>query len=409
METVENQTPTPRRRRRRLVVGSIVALGSLVMTLLLAEVAVRLFAAHPYGSEGELTGMYSNDGQRSFRLTPGFRGQMTVEDRSLPIELNGLGMRSPELQPRRPTELRVLCLGDSFVFGYGVRGEEAFPSVLRDQLTDRLEREVVTGNAGVPGHGTVDMTGILAYQRHAFDADVVVASIYLGNDFEDDFVLTKIMVQGHFMVGQPQMPGEWARMFQTTWRGRLAMRSRLALYIEQWLLGNAPSLALQPTPTAEELTAFAGFPPPAQRLAGLFMDARDEELFRDQATGLAGIPRILARVQESLTRIRELAGDSPVVVLIFPTSYHVDELLWQSRLEDLGLDPSDFRIGLVQQRLGALVAELGLPVLDFTPVIRAMPDPQSVFLPVNKHFNAMGHQMVAEHLAVEIVELLSRD
>ena len=406
---VGNQKPTPRRGRQRLVVGSIVALGSLVVTLVLAEIGVPLFAAHPYGPEGELTGMYSNDGQRSFRLTPGFRGQITVADRSLPIELNRLGMRSPELQPRRASELRVLCLGDSFVFGYGVRGEEAFPSLLRDQLADRLERQVVTGNAGVPGHGTVDMTGILAHQRNAFDADVVVASIYLGNDFEDDFVLTKIMVQGHFMVGQPQMPGEWARMFQTTWRGRLAMRSRLALYIEQWLLGNAPSLALQPTPTAEELTAFAGFPPPNQRFAGLFMDAVNDKLFRDEATGRAGIPRIFARVRESLTRIRELSGDSPVVVLIFPTSYHVEEELWEGRLEELGLDPAEFRMGMVQRRLGELCAELGLPVLDFTPLFRALADPQSVFLPVNKHFNTVGHRMVAEHLAVEIVELLSRD
>ncbi len=187
------------------------------------------------------------------------------------------------------------------------------------------------------------------------------------------------------------------------------MRSRLALHIEWWLLDNAPSLALKPTPNEEELRAFSGFPPPPQRFGGMFMDAVNEELFRDEVTGLACIPKILAQVRESLTGIRELSGDSPVVVLIFPTSYHVEEELWEGRLEELGLDPSEFRMGMVQRRLGELCAELGLPVLDFTPLFRALADPQSVFLPVNKHFNTVGHRMVAEHLAVEIVELLSRD
>lgn len=387
----------------------MVAVGTLLLTLVLLEIGVRLFTAHPYGPEGELTGMYVNDGESSFLLAPGFRGQMTVEDRVLPVELNDLGMRSPEIGPRRPGELRVLCLGDSFVFGYGVRGEDTFPSILGDELAGRLERDVVTGNAGVPGHGTVDMTRVLAHQRDAFDPDVVVASIYLGNDFVDDFVLTKIMVQGHFMVGQPQMPGHWARTFQTTWRGRLAMRSRLALFVEQWLLANAPSLALQPIPTPEELAAFAGFPPPEQRFGGLFMDAVDEEQFRDAATGAAGIPRILDRVGQSLTRIRELAGEALVVVLAFPTSYHVDEALWTSKLAELGFDPSDFRIGLVQERLGELCAGLGLALVDFTPLIGELQDPQSVYLPVNKHFNAAGHRLVARHLAAEIADLMSRE
>jgi lysophospholipase L1-like esterase len=371
------------------------------------ELGLRWFTDHPAGAEGELDGMYVNDGENSYRLRPGYRGGFTIEGRKLPVTLNSLGMRSPEPEPRRPGQLRVLCLGDSFVFGYGVRDEEAFPTVLGGELAGDPQREVVTGNAGAPGHGTVDMVHQFRHYRDSFDADLVVASIYLGNDFEDDFILSKIIVRGHFMAG-PSMPNYWARTLQSTWRGRLAMRSRLALRVEGFLMANVPGLALQPMPTAEEIQAFAGFPPPDQRHAGLFMDAVDEDRFADEATGLAAIPRILARVEESLGRIQELAGKIPVVVLILPTSYHVDETVWSAELDRLGLDPSAFQIGLAQERLVAICSRLGLPHVDFTELARELDDPQSIFLPENLHLNPHGHRLVARRLTEAIEGLLPR-
>lgn len=390
---------------RRLLKGSLLAFTALVLTLLALEIGLRIFAEHPFGPEGELAGMYVNDGESSYRLSPGWRGEQTVDERTVSIRVNSLGMRGPEIEPRGPGQLRVLCLGDSFVFGYGVEDEETFASLLPGELSSAVGRRVITGNAGVAGHGTVDMVRMFEHHRDAFDPDFVVASIYLGNDFQDDFVLTKLIVRGNYLGGTV-IPGPWARVLQTTWRGRLALSSHLAMRVEQMLLGS--SWGLDAEPTVEEVTAFSGFPPPEQRHAGLFMDAVDEEYFRDEITGWFGIPRILTGVEQSLREIQRLAGETPVVVLIFPTSFHVDNELWSIQLTKLGFDPIDFRFGLVQERLKAICTRLGLPCLDFTETARELADPQSVFLTKNKHLNPRGHRLVARRLAERIQDMQGR-
>ena len=63
--------------------------------------------------------------------------------RRFQVDTNSLGMRSPELDPSR-SRPRVLCLGDSVTFGWGVTYEESWPARLSEAL------EVETVNAGVP-------------------------------------------------------------------------------------------------------------------------------------------------------------------------------------------------------------------------------------------------------------------
>ena len=63
--------------------------------------------------------------------------------RSFSVSTNSLGFRGEEL-PSQKSGFRVLCVGDSVTFGWGVEEEEAYPSLLRKELSI----EVV--NAGVP-------------------------------------------------------------------------------------------------------------------------------------------------------------------------------------------------------------------------------------------------------------------
>ena len=45
------------------------------------------------------------------------------------VRINALGMRGPELRPKKPNECRVVSLGDSSVFGFLVSEEESYTSV----------------------------------------------------------------------------------------------------------------------------------------------------------------------------------------------------------------------------------------------------------------------------------------
>lgn len=63
--------------------------------------------------------------------------------RTFTVSTNSRGMRSPELRDPRDAP-RVLCLGDSVTFGWGVPYADSWPARLADSL------DVETVNAGVP-------------------------------------------------------------------------------------------------------------------------------------------------------------------------------------------------------------------------------------------------------------------
>ncbi|MHC5212781.1 MAG: SGNH/GDSL hydrolase family protein [Planctomycetota bacterium] len=385
-----------RRLGRRLFVFAATLLGVLA--------AIEGYARHAYENplvrERQLEGMYVNAEGGGVATQPGFRGELTVDGITTDVRLNNLGLRGPDVGPREPDEVRVLCLGDSFTFGYGVEADASYPAVLRDVLARRLGRPVVTGNAGVPGYGSVEQARCLDRLMDTFDPDVVAMTIYFGNDFRDDQVLDSYVVDGL------PLTGVWARTVQSSWRARLMLRSRAMMWLENSLMQSGHSLAIQPVLSQKERQAAVGYPPEAQQFAGLWMDVADEGAWRD-AEGTPIVGKALDRVADSLRAMQQRAGDVPVLVLIVPSWFHLEEADRVAELQRMELDPADFRRGLAQQRLAALCADLSIPVVDLGEALDASGDPKSFYLPVNRHLNVDGHVLAATQLAARIDALLT--
>ena len=85
------------------------------------------------------------------------------------ISTNSMGLRGPELPAK--TDFRILCLGESVTFGWGVSAAEAYPA----QLADRLGVDVI--NAGIPAMRPGHMARWL--QRHAasIQADLILFTV----------------------------------------------------------------------------------------------------------------------------------------------------------------------------------------------------------------------------------------
>jgi lysophospholipase L1-like esterase len=77
---------------------------------------------------------------------PGFRGDV----RGWPVSINSLGLRGPEVEiPKPARSRRVVCLGDSITFGYGVGDEDTYPHLLGRALAGG---GIDVVNAGVTGY-----------------------------------------------------------------------------------------------------------------------------------------------------------------------------------------------------------------------------------------------------------------
>ena len=79
-----------------------------------------------------------------------------------------------------------------------------------------------------------------------FGPDLVIVSVSLGNDFRDDQVVDRLVVDGLALTGV------WARTVQASWRARLMFRSRLMMWVENNLMLAAHPLAIQPVMSSKE-------------------------------------------------------------------------------------------------------------------------------------------------------------
>ncbi len=97
---------------------------------------------------------YRPDGRLGFTLRPGVQVRHADRDFSVSVAVNALGMRGPERGASKPAgTARILLLGDSFAFGWGVEQDETFGARLERLLTERVGPVEVLP-AAVPGWST---------------------------------------------------------------------------------------------------------------------------------------------------------------------------------------------------------------------------------------------------------------
>ncbi len=86
--------------------------------------------------------------------------------------------------PRPPGVQRLLSIGDSFAWGFGVEFEDAYPQRLERSLTRRRRTPWEVVNLAMPGMNTVEQAAQLASEGFAYEPDVVLLG-YVLNDSED--------------------------------------------------------------------------------------------------------------------------------------------------------------------------------------------------------------------------------
>lgn len=171
------------RSRRSLWLFRVVALGgSLLLTLMLLEIGFRLF--HPLDLHLTDTFLardwqYGKEGMMS--LAPGARTRIRRKEFDTAVRVNSLGLREREIGYPKPAGVRrVLCLGDSQTFGFGVEAEEAYARVLEG----RLGAGAQALNAGVPGMGTAHELYFLETEGWQYAPDAVTVGFFF-NDIRD--------------------------------------------------------------------------------------------------------------------------------------------------------------------------------------------------------------------------------
>ncbi len=295
------------------------------------------------------------------------RGYEMVPDRDHytylePVHVNHLGLRGPDLPPKAPDEVRVLCLGDSLVYGQGVSDADTIPELLAGEFAARAEeahRIVRVVNAGVRGYDTIQEIALLEELGPRIEPDLVVLFWY-SNDLE------KPRVEAACSSLERSGPVAYdtdARMEGAAvvlWHLRqIARRSALLLRLRHL----ETEIASKPLPPAEIERGF-------QRL--------DASLAAFSSWVRArGIPAVVATMPDSIA-LADVASED-------------------------GRRDDELRL-----RVGRLAETHGFPAVDPTPELRLLEKElgRLPVLPYDGHYDGRANRVVARRVAPVLRELL---
>ena len=149
-----------------LTVKLVGALLSIIIFLALAELVLAIIQPNlyhrnqffPRNRDIDFPEVYQRDAQLMWRFRPGITTTSRLFS-NLDYIINSSGMRGPEITEPK-TGYRIVALGNSCTFGWGVSLEETYTAQLETMLMGRCE--VI--NAGVPGY--TSLQGRRLFQRH---------------------------------------------------------------------------------------------------------------------------------------------------------------------------------------------------------------------------------------------------
>src|SRR5438445_12951512 len=134
---------TKRSRLRRLAQNMALSAASLLLCVALLEIVLRLCG---YGN----LEIYEPDPVLYWKLKTNQNCYTKVDHK--PVHINSHGTRGPEFETAKPLNtIRILCLGDSRTFGWGLSEPETYSGVLERLLQAHFSaaKRIEVINAGV--------------------------------------------------------------------------------------------------------------------------------------------------------------------------------------------------------------------------------------------------------------------
>lgn len=324
--------------------------GLLVLTGLL-PIALVDFALRPFVSPK--TTIFMQDERLGWRMRPGADGEWG----GVRVRVNERGLRGPALSPERAEGTRrLLFLGDSVTFGFGVeRDEDVFPFRVGRDLERALGVTVEVVDAGVGGWSPWQELLWLQHEGVDYQPDLLVLGFVL-NDVTEKLALVR--------YGGTESGWQLAR----------TARSRL----DRWLSMSALATWLR------EGAAVLRFGSDV-RLGAQAVETAD---VRRLVLEPESFPQAWRLTLHDVARIGELARARgvPCLLVIFPYRFQL-------------ADPT--RTRAPQQRLLAFARTSDLASLDLLPLLAAEGD--GAFLDPS-HLSVAGHALAAEAIARRILD-----
>lgn len=390
---------------------------STMSALLLAEIIVANL--RPQWTERRLLKNSAGNKRPSdilpFRMCNSCQGRLVRSEFSTRITINSLGLRGKEVDLDRPTGHRILVVGDSFTYGWGVEDDETYPVVLERRLAERLgENSVQVLNAGFAA-GYYPDTYYLWLKEFGmrFEPDLIIVGFYVGNDIDHDKAFENVWAE----VDEDGLPtrittpkveiveGHRVRLVRRLrYRYPVLRNSHLFQAIATAFdrVSNESSPAgIEQRPT-ESAQAFqdrerSGAKSPNQPQAPSF----NRWMYR--AEYVPRTIRIVDKIERLLLAMADLARaeEVPFIIVMIPAR---EQLLPSEYGFERHPFMADHDLDKPQRLFSVFFGEQHIPYLDLLPLLRSETSAPPLYYPHDHHFTPRGNDVAARHLERFLLE-----
>jgi hypothetical protein len=342
-------------------------LTSLAAGFLLLECSVD-YVLDPFRCDSEL-GWSFEPGSKTLKLS------RVREFGPIPVRINADGFRDDAWSAEKPAgAYRIAVLGDSIVAALQVDHAALFTSLLEQRLDAESapSRSVEVLNAGVDGYGTAQELRVLRDHVARLAPDLVLLSMYLGNDITDNY--TDTGRASHYLE-------------RRCGRSYVALREGHLVPLggpEDWK-PRSPNLLDRALRLSTLFDNFAPLPPEAAKL-------RSVDVFRREPH--APLVEAWALTQALVLAVRDEAArqGARFAVLAMPSGVEAGQHTAAAFTEAHDADAPI-------RRLREFLEANGIPHLDLQRLLRARVEAgEHLYFEQDSHFEVRGHAALADEI-----------
>ncbi|GEM_PF-3444175 len=357
---------------RSFVINGMLVLGSLFISALLIEVFLQITTPQ---------GCRQTDEVFHHFYIPNCNSTFSSTEWQTKVSINSVGIRDDPIQPKENYDVRILMLGDSFTWGYGVEQNETFSEVVQQQLNhEGVKADVL--NAGVTSYSPTLQYLYLREKGIKLKPDVVVLNFDM-SDVQDDYLREQEAIFDE--TGElVSVPNPEKKSFLLDLRKEI----KITALINSIFIGIDRIL-----------------PPPTKI---------EKPFLYDIAYDRYGITRFSEVTNESvhwqrtfsyILKMKELCEKErcKLVLAVYPYAHQISPIEWEEGRHNSGLLTGVIYSDRAEKKLQAFAEEQNISFISMFEGFRES-SVTPLYFSYDGHFNPSGHALAGKVLSEELIK-----
>jgi len=173
--------------------------------MLTGEIVLRVMTPPSIIDAGIIkAGMFTDDEHYGWKHIKDFKGVQSNPEFTIDIRINSDGYRCKWLLDELKKEkeaLKILGIGDSFTFGFGVQEEQCYLSLLEKYLNEKKDRRYIVYNAAVSGFSFKEYCKFLeSFRENLVHFDFITIGVTINDHTDARLPHPKYKTYGGYLI-----------------------------------------------------------------------------------------------------------------------------------------------------------------------------------------------------------------